>query len=60
MITKPGRQATKSDQLFYKLILDDPSVIVHHITEDTPYMVQLEVEYRTESGVSFKRVVIEG
>lgn len=58
MITKPGRQATKSEQLVYKLILSDQSAIVHHITEDTPYRVQLEVEYRTESGVSFKRVVI--
>ena len=64
MIKKPGRQPTRSEQLLLQdLVMRKvrnknqflTKVIVHHITEDTPNRLQLEVEW--QSQVYDKKVI---
>jgi hypothetical protein len=51
MLRKPGRQASRSEQLLLTPLIkrkypNDEVIIIHHITEDTPYRLQLEIERR--------------
>lgn len=64
-IDYPGYQATRSQQLMFTQLLQKVPgevVIIHHVSEDSPTRLQLEVERRTpyEFGwkISFERVVL--
>jgi len=62
MINKPGRQPTRSEQLQLTALLAEKypyeRVIVHHITEDTPYRLQLEIERGGLRHRKFERIVL--
>jgi len=63
MIKKPGRQPSRSEQLLLRGLIKkvygpDVGVIVHHITEDTPHKLQLEVEWQTHLGPRFERIFL--
>jgi hypothetical protein len=64
MIKTPGRQPTRSQQLarHYESLVParfrDEVTIVHHVTEDTPKRLQVEVERRYPGGITFERVVL--
>lgn len=58
MIKYPGRQASRLQQALLEKIIQkgNEKVIVHHISEDTPYLLQLEVERRWPCGkITFER-----
>jgi hypothetical protein len=66
IINHPGSPVAKSHQQLYAGIVPkrhvDEQVIVHHVTEDTPYRLQLEIErrFRTNAGqtiCSFERYI---
>ena len=51
VIKKPGRQPTRSEQLLLNPLIErrwtaDETVVIHHVTEDTAYRLQLEIERR--------------
>ena len=51
MIKHPGRQPSRSEQLLLQPLVKAlfpraEIVVIHHITEDSPRKLQLEVEYR--------------
>lgn len=52
LIRKPGRAPTRSEQLLLAPLIEkkfpgcDETVVIHHITEDTTYRLQLEIERR--------------
>lgn len=52
VIKRPGRAPTRSEQLLLVPIINDKfvhhgeTVVIHHITEDTTYLLQLEIERR--------------
>lgn len=71
MIQKPGRQPNRSEQLLLQDLVKKAcgrdndnavSVIVHHITEDTPHKLQLEVEWQiknySSTVLSFERIFL--
>lgn len=68
MITHPGSPVPYSMRQHYANCVPkkhvDEQVVVHHVTEDTPYRLQLEVERRirgTDGKVcrcEFERVVL--
>lgn len=63
MIKKPGRQPSRIEQLLLQdLLLRDHEpgvgVVVHHITEDTPHKLQLEVEWKKPFGPRFERIFL--
>lgn len=65
MIKRPGRQPTIGEKLscYYSNIVNSfhvskREVIVHHITEDTPKCLQLEVEFRYDNIITFARIIV--
>ena len=61
MITRPGKQCTRSQQLLLSSLVeaqDNEVIIIHHVTEDTPRKLQLEIERRLNGRCSFERVVL--
>lgn len=52
IIRPPGRAPTRSEQLLLAPLVErtfpgyDEVVVIHHITEDTAYRLQLEIERR--------------
>lgn len=52
VIKRPGRQPTRSEQLLLVPIIQNTfnfsgeSIVIHHITEDDTYRLQLEIERR--------------
>lgn len=52
VIRRPGRAPTRSEQLLLVPLIEkkypgyDETVVIHHITEDTTYRLQLEIERR--------------
>jgi hypothetical protein len=63
MIAPPGAQATRSQQLLLAPLIPRRSseevIIIHHVTADTPYWLQLEIERRCPThGVGFDRIVL--
>jgi hypothetical protein len=65
MIKHPGRQPTRAEQLFgnFACLVTKRSpeevIIVHHVTEDTPKRLQMEVERRCpKHGLKFERIVL--
>lgn len=68
MIKKPGRIPTRSEQLLFVPLVPlrfdgyDETVVIHHITEDTVFCLQLEIERRVsiigETKCFFERVWI--
>lgn len=57
-----GKQPTMLEQLFLQQFLSPnfgKDVRIHHISENTPHRMQLEIEYRSPSGeVKFDRITI--
>jgi hypothetical protein len=72
IIRPPGSPVARSHQAFYTALVPktpgaiDEVIIVHHVTEDSPYRLQLEVErrYRRPEGrlcyytIKFERLVL--
>ena len=62
MNTNFGYNPVMSEQLLYSHILTNKSknekIIVHHVSKNTPSILQLEVERRSKSGITFERIVI--
>ena len=61
MIERPGRKPERSMALLLDRFVrrsTDETIIIHHVTEDTPKRLQLEVERRTPRGISFERIVL--
>ena len=52
VIKRPGRAPTRSEQLLLNPLIERKfpgyieTVVIHHITEDTTYRLQLEIERR--------------
>ena len=63
IIKNPGRQATKMEQILLvptvmEKLGNKDRVVIHHITEDTAYKLQLEVEAYLGNAVSFHRLIL--
>ncbi len=63
MIVAPGKQATRSQQLLLTplVVKREPNevIVIHHVTQDTPYRLQVEVERQSKTlGVAFERIVL--
>ena len=61
VVRKPGRQASRMEQILLSPVILDvlgfgDRVVLHHITENTAYKLQVEVEVYTQNAVSFHRV----
>lgn len=51
VIRKPGRAPSRGEQLLLNPLIEkkwsnDEVIVIHHITEDTTYRLQLEIERR--------------
>jgi len=57
-----GKQATRSQQLLFKTLIPrvlDDRIIIHHVTVDAPYRLQIEFERQNCNGnISFERLVL--
>lgn len=58
VIRRPGRAPTRSEQLLLTPLIAlkhypafEETVVIHHITEDTTYRLQLEIERRVSRTV---------
>ena len=63
MINYPGHQATKSQQLLLTPLIakrsPDERIVVHHVTQDKPHVLQLEVERQCPvNGMKFERLFL--
>lgn len=63
-IKRPGRQASLIEQIVLADVVNKKlgkkdKVVIHHITENTPYRLQLEVEAYANKAVSFHRLIIK-
>lgn len=64
MIKKPGRKPSRLEQIILTDILKSRmdsricTIVIHHITEDSPDRLQLEVEKRYEKYRTFERIVL--
>ena len=61
MITRPGKQCTRSQQLLLTPLIvkqDNEVVVIHHVTEDTPHKLQLEIERRVNGRCFFERITL--
>ncbi len=64
MIKAPGRKPTIMEKYSFMVFVkkrcfcDSERVIIHHITEDTPERLQMEVEIRCQyHPIRFERIV---
>jgi hypothetical protein len=63
MIGKPGHQATRSQQLLLTPLIFKRSehevIVIHHVTQDKPHVLQLEIERRCPfNGITMERVFL--
>jgi hypothetical protein len=62
MIKRPGRQPTYSERrLFTSWILKKhpkEKIIIHHVTEDSVHRLQLEIERRGPTKITFERLIL--
>lgn len=63
IVKSPGRQATRMEQILLSpLVIENigsgDRAIIHHITTNTAYKLQLEVELYSKGNVSFHRVTL--
>lgn len=61
VVKSPGRQATRMEQILLSPVVIEKlgfgdRVIIHHITTNTAYKLQLEVEVYSNSSVTFHRI----
>lgn len=62
-IKSPGAQATRSQQLLLASLIprrsEQETIVIHHLTQDTPYRLQMEVERRCPThGIRFERIFL--
>lgn len=63
MIYFPGHQATRSQQLLLAPLIrkrsPDERIVIHHVTQDTPHVLRLEVERQCPvHGMKFERLYL--
>lgn len=64
VIKPPGKQATMSQQLLLATLIQKRSAgevcVIHHITQDDPDKLQMEVERRCPvNGLAFERIYLK-
>ncbi len=59
---KSHYQPTRSQQLYLRSLVKkqfkDDIVIVHHVLEDTPLRLWLQIEHRNKNDIVFERVYV--